>query len=88
VAGRILGQLVLRTREDQSSSMHACMPPRRPRFAASRSCSSAPAARPRSDLGLDLVEQLLDENYDCEIIAARLMRLSYDIAADRRTWWW
>ena len=84
VAGRVLGQLVLRTREGQSGSMHAVYARQTAEICGIEILQQRTRRETEERLGLDLVEQLLDENYDSEIIAARLMRLSYDTGSDRR----
>jgi purine catabolism regulator len=84
VAGRTLGTLVLRSRADQPNGMHAVYARQTAEICGIEILQQRTRRETEERLGLDLVEQLLDENHDLEIIAARLMRLGYDIGNERR----
>jgi PucR family transcriptional regulator, purine catabolism regulatory protein len=84
VAGRFLGNLVLRLPEEECSPLDSIYARQAAEICGIEMLQSLARQETEDRLGADLVEQLLDEDQREETIASRLVRLGYDVNPDRR----
>jgi purine catabolism regulator len=84
VAGKVLGRLVLRVRPDGSNALQTVYARQTAEICGIEMLQQRTRQETEERLGLDLIDQLLDENHDEKVIAARLLRLGYDMADERR----
>jgi len=84
VTGQRLGRLVLRYRAGQNNFLHAIYARQTADICGIEMLQRRARLETEERLGLDLIEQLLDEHQDEETIISRLQRLGYDLAPDRR----
>ena len=82
--GRLLGNLVLHSSSTQLSPLDALYAQQAAEACAVEMLQRQTRQETEERLGLDLVELILDEDQEEKAVASRLLRLGYDISADRQ----
>jgi PucR family transcriptional regulator, purine catabolism regulatory protein len=84
IGGKTLGQLVLRTVAAELNPLHAIYARQAAEICGIEMLQRLTRQETEERLGLDLVEQLLDESQAGEDIVARFRRMGYDLSPQRR----